>query len=100
MDARRGQIRELLRAARGRIDPEEIGLCAAGRRKVPGLRREDVAVLAQVSLKWYTWLEQGRDLNFSEDLLCRVSRVLRLSTCEQAYLLALTRRRPPPDPNP
>ena len=65
----------------------------AGRRKVPGLRREDVAVLAQVSVKWYTWLEQGRDLNFSEDVLCRVSRVLRLSHAEQTYLLALTRRR-------
>ena len=61
----------------------------AGGRKVPGLRREDVAVLAEVSLKWYTWLEQGRDLNFSEDLLGRVSRVLRLSRAEQTYLLAL-----------
>jgi transcriptional regulator with XRE-family HTH domain len=97
MDARRGQIRDLLRAARGRIDPGELGLCSAGRRKVPGLRREDVAVLAQVSLKWYTWLEQGRDLNFSDDLLCRVSRVLRLSSCEQRYLLALTRWRSSPD---
>ena len=97
MDARRGQIRDLLRGARGRIDPEQLGLCAAGRRKVPGLRREDVAVLAQVSLKWYTWLEQGRDLNFSDDLLCRVSRVLRLSLCEQRYLLALTRWRSSPD---
>lgn len=96
MDARRGQIRDLLRAARGRIDPAGLGLCAIGRRKVPGLRREDVAVLAQVSLKWYTWLEQGRDLNFSEDLLRRVSCVLRLSTREQAYLLALTRRRTAP----
>jgi transcriptional regulator with XRE-family HTH domain len=97
MDARRGQIRDLLRAARGRIAPGDLGLCAAGRRKVPGLRREDVAVLAQVSLKWYTWLEQGRDLNFSEDLLCRIARVLRLSSCERAYLLALTKRRSSPD---
>ncbi len=54
-------------------------------------------MLAQVSLKWYTWLEQGRDLNFSDDLLCRVSRVLRLSSCEQRYLLALTRWRSSPD---
>jgi hypothetical protein len=59
------------------------------------LRREDVSVLAEVSLKWYTWLEQGRDLNFSEDLICRVSRALRLSPSEQSYLLALTHRRPP-----
>jgi hypothetical protein len=97
VDARRGQIRDLLKAARARIDPTEFGLCTTGRRKVPGLRREDVAVLAQVSLKWYTWLEQGRGLNFSEDLLHRVSRVLRLSTCEHSYLLALTRRRTTPN---
>jgi transcriptional regulator with XRE-family HTH domain len=96
MDARRGQIRGLLRAARARVNPEEVGFCRTGRRKVPGLRREDIAVLAQVSLKWYTWLEQGRDLNFSDDLLMRVSRVLRLSSCEQDYLFALTRRRHPP----
>ncbi len=95
MDARRGQIGALLRGARSRIDPTELGLNPAGRRKAPGLRREDVSVLAEVSLKWYTWLEQGRDLNFSEDLLCRVSRVLRLSPSEQAYLLALTHRRLP-----
>jgi transcriptional regulator with XRE-family HTH domain len=97
MGARKGQIRDLLRAARARLDPAEFGLCGSGRRKVPGLRREDVAVLAQVSLKWYTWLEQGRELNFSEELLCRVSRVLRLSSCEQAYLVALTRRHASPD---
>jgi transcriptional regulator with XRE-family HTH domain len=96
MDARQGQVRDLLRGARGRIDPTEFGLPVTGRRKVPGLRREDVAVLAQVSLKWYTWLEQGRDLNFSEELLYRVSRVLRLTDCERAYLVALARRRPTP----
>lgn len=65
----------------------------AGRRRTRGLRRADVAVLARVSLKWYTWLEEGRELNFSDDLLRRVSHVLRLSPAEQAYLLALTRRR-------
>ena len=97
MGARKGQIRDLLRAARARLDPAEFGLRGSGRRKVPGLRREDVAVLAQVSLKWYTWLEQGRELNFSEELLGRVARVLRLSSCEQAYLVALTRRNASPD---
>ncbi len=97
MGARKGQVRDLLRAARARLDPAEFGLRVSGRRKVPGLRREDVAALARVSLKWYTWLEQGRELNFSEDLLCRVSRVLRLTLCEQAYLVALTRRGSSPD---
>jgi len=61
---------------------------------MPGLRREDVAVLAEVSVKWYAWLEQGRNLNFSEEVLCRISRVLSRSVCEQAYLLALTHSRP------
>lgn len=96
--ARKGQIRDLLRGARARLHPAEFGLRDSGRRKkVPGLRREDVAVLAQVSLKWYTWLEQGRELNFSEELLCRLSRALRLLPCEQSYLVALTRRSPSPD---
>jgi transcriptional regulator with XRE-family HTH domain len=99
LDARRNQIGALLRGARSRIDPAELGLSTAGRRKAPGLRREDVAVLAEVSVKWYTWLEQGRALNFSEEVLCRISRVLRLSACEQAYLLALTQRRKPAEPS-
>jgi transcriptional regulator with XRE-family HTH domain len=96
MYARKGQVRDLLRAARARIDPTEVGLGHASRRKSPGLRREDVAVLAGVSLKWYTWLEQGRDLNFSEDVLDRVARTLRLSSCERSYLIALMQRRSAP----
>lgn len=93
--ARKGQIRDLLRGARARLHPAEFGLRDSGRRKkVPGLRREDVAVLAQVSLKWYTWLEQGRELNFSEELLYRIARALRLVPSEAAYLVALTRRSP------
>ena len=96
--ARKGQIRDLLRGARARLHPAEFGLRDSGRRKkVPGLRREDVAVLAQVSLKWYTWLEQGRELNFSEELIRRIARALRLLPCEAAYLVALTRRNPSPE---
>jgi transcriptional regulator with XRE-family HTH domain len=92
MDTRKGQLKELLKAARARVDPTEVGLGEAIRRKSPGLRREDVAVLAGVSLKWYTWLEQGRDVNFSADVLERVSTALRLSASERHYLLALMRR--------
>lgn len=96
--ARKGQIRDLLWGARARLHPAEFGLRDSGRRKkVPGLRREDVAVLAQVSLKWYTWLEQGRELNFSEELLYRIARTLRLLPCEAAYLVALTRKSPSPE---
>jgi transcriptional regulator with XRE-family HTH domain len=77
------------------VDPTEVGLGDALRRKSPGLRREDVAVLAGVSLKWYTWLEQGRDVNFSKDVLDRVSTALRLSASERRYFLALMDTRSP-----
>jgi transcriptional regulator with XRE-family HTH domain len=87
----------LLRGARARIDPTEVGFRQADKRRSPGLRREDAAVLAGVSLKWYTWLEQGRDINFSADVLDRVSRALRLSPAEREYLLGLMQRRAAPD---
>jgi transcriptional regulator with XRE-family HTH domain len=96
MGARKDQIGDLLRAARARIDPTEVGLRRPARRRSPGLRREDAAVLARVSLKWYTWLEQGRDINFSADLLDRVSRALRLSPAEREYFFGLLQRRTVP----
>jgi transcriptional regulator with XRE-family HTH domain len=102
MTARKEQIRELLMGARARIDPHDVGLRRAGRSRIPGLRREEVAVLADVSVKWYTWLEQGRDLNFSEDVVARVSTALKLSPRERRYLSALIQRRgvaaPPREP--
>jgi len=90
--ARREQIRALLMKARARIDPAQVGIRRAGRLRTPGLRREDVAMLAGMSVKWYTWLEQGRELNFSADVLERVASVLRLSPAERTYLRVLTRR--------
>jgi transcriptional regulator with XRE-family HTH domain len=96
MDARKEQVRELLRTARARIDPREVGF-QRGRRQAPGLRREDVAVLAGISVKWYTWLEQGRDLNFSEELVKRVAEALRLSPTERDYLLRLLRKNSAPN---
>jgi transcriptional regulator with XRE-family HTH domain len=74
-----------------------VGFRQPEKRRSPGLRREDAAVLASVSLKWYTWLEQGREINFSADLLDRVSRALRLSPAEREYLLGLMQRRGAPD---
>ena len=96
MAARKEQIRELLRGARARIDPSEAGLGHTPRRRSPGLRREDVAAAAGISERWYSWLEQGRELNFSERVLDKVARCLRLSPAEKAYLLALLRRRAAP----
>jgi len=87
---------EFLRACRGRLTPVKVGLPERRRRRTPGLRREDVAALVGVSVTWYTWLEQGRDIQVSADVLERVSETLRLSPTEREYLFALVQNRPPP----
>jgi transcriptional regulator with XRE-family HTH domain len=76
-----------------------VGLPDTNRRRTPGLRREDVAALAGVSVTWYTWLEQGRDIQVSADVLERISTTLRMSSDEREYLFALVQHRPaPPTP--
>ncbi|WP_243717380.1 helix-turn-helix transcriptional regulator, partial [Actinomadura sp. KC345] len=57
-----------------------------GRRRTPGLRREEVAVLAGVGVSWYTWLEQGRDITVSGDVLDAIGRALRLDAAEREHL--------------
>ncbi|MFI9817725.1 helix-turn-helix transcriptional regulator [Saccharothrix variisporea] len=93
--ARRHQLRDFLRARRARITPEDVGMPAAGRRRTPGLRREEVAVLAGVGVSWYTWLEQGRDIRVSGEVLDAVARALRLSDTERAHLYVLAGLNPP-----
>ncbi|GAA0986248.1 hypothetical protein GCM10009555_063260 [Acrocarpospora macrocephala] len=66
---RREQLRDFLRTRRARLTPGDVGMAVAGRRRTPGLRREEVAVLAGVGVSWYTWLEQGRDINVSAEVL-------------------------------
>lgn len=83
---RRGQLRAFLRARRERIAPADVGIPAAGRRRTPGLRREEVALLAGVGVSWYTWLEQGRDITVSAGVLDAVAEVLRLSEPERVHL--------------
>ena len=78
---------------RGRMQPAEMGL-SAGQRRTPGLRREEVAVLAGISVSWYTWLEQGRDISASAATLRRLAQVLRLDRTEAEHLLALSSRQP------
>ena len=68
-----------MRHRRADIQPEDVGLPPGGRRRTPGLRREEVALLAGVGTTWYTWLEQGRDVRASLEVLAAVSRALRLS---------------------
>jgi transcriptional regulator with XRE-family HTH domain len=97
----RAEIREFLVTRRAKITPEQAGLPAgAGPRRVPGLRREEVAVLAGVSTDWYVRLEKGHISGVSEDVLDAVARALRLDEAERAHLFDLARaarpRRSPP----
>lgn len=93
----RAELSEFLRSRRERILPEEVGLPAGGRRRTPGLRREEVATLAGVGLSWYTWLEQGRDISVSSTFLDNLSRVLKLDATERRHLFLLAHQRLPPE---
>ena len=75
---RRADLAEFLRARRAALSPEDVGIVPGARRRTQGLRREEVALLAGVSVSWYTWLEQGRPINASLDVLDSLARVLRL----------------------
>jgi transcriptional regulator with XRE-family HTH domain len=92
----RAQLSEFLKSCRARREPASVGLAPAARRRSKGLRREDVAALAGLSATWYTWLEQGRNVHPSEQILERLSAALGLSSAERDYLFMLAQRRPPP----
>lgn len=87
--AHRQELAAFLRARRNRISPEEVGITPGGRRRTPGLRREEVAQLAGVSVTWYTWLEQGRDITASKQVLAGLGKALRLDDAERQHLFAL-----------
>jgi transcriptional regulator with XRE-family HTH domain len=84
-DSRR-ELAQFLRSRRERRTPAEVGLPAGPRRRAPGLRREEVAVLAGLSPTWYTYLEQGRDIHPSAQVLDSLARVLGLTEDERRYL--------------
>lgn len=88
---RRQELAEFLRARRESVRPDQVGLPAGRGRRTPGLRREEVALLAGVSVTWYTWLEQGRRINASPDVLSAIARALRLDEAGRAHLNALAR---------
>ena len=93
----RTELAQFLRARRDAVTPEQVGLPrGASRRRTPGLRREEVAMLAGVSLTWYTWLEQGRRINASDDVLAAIGRALRLDEAGIEHLLALAQPTPAP----
>ncbi|GCD45897.1 transcriptional regulator [Streptomyces paromomycinus] len=99
---RRQELRDFLMSRRARVSPADAGLPDGGRRRTPGLRREEVAVLAGVGASWYQWLEQGRDITVSPQVLDSVARVLRLSDTERRHLYVLAGLNPPlrQDPDP
>jgi len=82
-------LSEFLTAQRAKIMPQSLGLPVGGRRRTPGLRREEVAQLAGVSTTWYTWLEQGRDIKVSSSVLECIANALQLTVDERKYLYAL-----------
>jgi transcriptional regulator with XRE-family HTH domain len=88
-EGRRRELAGFLRSRRERIAPEQVGLPPASRRHTPGLRREEVATLAGVGVTWYTWLEQGRDINASPQVLDAVARTLLLDPHERDHLFRL-----------
>jgi len=92
----RAEIREFLASRRAKITPERAGLPAGGgKRRVPGLRREEVAVLAGVSTEWYIRLEKGHISGVSDDVLDAVARALRLDEAERLHLFNLAQAAKP-----
>src|SRR3984885_13014832 len=88
------QLGSYLRDRRTRLDPMALGF-PAGRRRTPGLRREEVALRANISPTWYAWLEQGRGGSPSADVLDRIARALMLTDVEREHLFLLGLGRPP-----
>lgn len=86
-----------LRDMRSRTKPEAVGIFPTGSRRVPGLRREELAHFAGVGIAWYTWLEQGRGVRVSSDVLERLSAAMSLSPAERMHLFTLAHNRPPPN---
>ncbi len=88
-ELRRRELGAFLRSRRERVRPEQVGLPPMRRRRTPGLRREEVAQLAGVGVTWYTWLEQGRDINPSAQVLDAIARTLQFDVHEQSHLFTL-----------
>ncbi|MGE5132179.1 MAG: helix-turn-helix transcriptional regulator [Gemmatimonadota bacterium] len=87
--SRRAELAAFLRTRRERVTPEQAGLPPGLRRRTPGLRREEVAQLAGVGVTWYTWLEQGRQINASVQVLTAIARTLMLDAAEREHLYRL-----------
>ncbi|WP_215405619.1 helix-turn-helix transcriptional regulator [Janthinobacterium sp. JC611] len=89
------KLAEFIRARREAVTPAMAGLPGGGRRRTPGLRREELAQLCEVSPTWLTWLEQGRPVSASAKMLARLAQVLQLSAAERAYLFEVADKHDP-----
>jgi transcriptional regulator with XRE-family HTH domain len=89
--SRRSELADFLRKRREALKPDEVGLPNGGRRRTPGLRREEVAQLAGVGTTWYTWLEQGRDVRASQSVLESLAEALQMTAAEHSHLMLLGR---------
>ncbi|WP_156758897.1 helix-turn-helix transcriptional regulator [Microbacterium karelineae] len=94
IDDRRRELGSFLRARRERVSPRDAGIAVNGRRRTPGLRREEVAQQAGIGITWYTWLEQGRATGVSDQVLHAVARVLQMTDAERHHMLMLADRAP------
>ena len=90
------ELGDFLRTRRARLAPEDVGLPRGSRRRAPGLRRAEVAQLAGVSVDWYTWLEQGRPITVSTQVLESLVQALHLHAHERDHLFFLAHQQPPP----
>jgi transcriptional regulator with XRE-family HTH domain len=88
-ERRRAELGQFLRTRRARLSPEEFGMPAGLRRRTPGLHREELALLAGVGVSWYTWLEQGREINVSTQVLDALAHTLRLDRAERWHMYVL-----------
>lgn len=96
MDQQHKDLARFLRSARRRLNPEDFGIAVTSRRRTSGLRREEVAALSGISLTWYTWFEQGRNIRPSTEVLDNLSKVFRLDAKEREFLFHLAQGRPAP----
>ncbi len=92
--AQRDELADFLRNRRARVMPSDVGLAGGGRRRTPGLRREEVALLANIGVTWYTRLEQGAPINVSVDVLRNIAKALQLTEREREHLFLLAGHRP------
>ena len=91
------ELGDFLRTRRARLTPEDVGLPRGSRRRAPGLRRAEAAQLAGISVDWYTWLEQGRPITVSTQVLESLVQAFHLDAQERAHLFFLAHQQPPPE---